>query len=158
MTLPSSVEFKMDSVFRTYQTFTVDFVYPKHVEKTHHLYMREIDVKNNQVVLETVDPKKNFTTEQWKNIAKEYKIVVLANEVGGNVVLSVSEKFQGKIPLEGLKVLIETGEKISASLGVNTLRYYDQKSYGVLMNQYVQFFRFVPNDNKQKNQQDSIKK
>lgn len=159
MSSPTQAIYKIGPVFDSvHQTYSLTAPIDGSVEKLHFLYISEIDKKKNQVVLETVDPKKNFTPEQWKDIAKKYNIVVLGTVQGNKVVLSVPEMHRGNIPITDLEIVIKTGGKVSKLCEVNILQYFDNVKYGTVMKQYVEFFRFVVAHNAKQNQQVLVKK
>lgn len=142
----------------SHQTYSVTASHRGELKNIHTLYISAVDKEKNQIILETLDPKKNYSDVQWKDIAKKFNLVLLGAMNGDKVVLSVSEIHRDVIPTMDLEIAIKTDGKIIKLCKVYLLRYFDKKEYGNVVIDYVNFFRFVVAHDEQQKLLSLIKK
>lgn len=125
------------------ETFAIFDLKIKKGNKVHAFTIQEIDLQSNKIFLETLDPKKNYTSEQLKENGLKHKVVFIDANALNQVKLMISGLYEGKVSTSKLEVCIRVGRTIKSLSNINVLQYLDREEYGVLLKNYVQFGRLA---------------
>lgn len=132
-----------------HQTYTISEKVKDSTRTIHFLCINEIDAINKRIILETLDPNKNFTVDQCKDLAYKFKVIVVEKDSDNKVTINVIETHRDTIPTKDLQLFIKSGGKVSSLCKVHMIRLCDNKEYQALLKDYAQFVRIVLKHNAQ---------